>query len=62
MQLNLRLAQAYSRLGRNSDAASAYERSRSAAVAALAGGKGDKERLQAARDAADAGLKTVKGG
>lgn len=62
VQLNLRLAQAYSRLGRNSDAASAYERSRQAADSALASGKGDKDRIQAARDAADAGLKTVRGG
>ena len=62
VELNRRLAQAYARLGRNSEAASAYERSRSAAEAALASGKGDRERLQAARDAADAGLKTVKGG
>jgi Tfp pilus assembly protein PilF len=61
VQLNLRLAQAYSRLGRNSEAASAYERSRQAADAALKSGKGDKDRLQAARDAADAGLKTVRG-
>ncbi|RYG26360.1 tetratricopeptide repeat protein [bacterium] len=62
VQLNLRLAQAYSRLGRNSDAASAYERSRQAADAAIASGKGDKDRLQAARDAAEAGLRTVRGG
>ena len=62
VNLNRRLAQAYGRLGRNSDAAAAYERSRAAAVAALASGKGDKERLQSARDAAEAGLKTVKGG
>ncbi len=62
VELNRRLAQAYSRLGRNSEAAAAYERCRSAADAALASGKGDKERLQAARDAADAGLRTVKGG
>jgi Tfp pilus assembly protein PilF len=62
VQLNLRLAQAYSRLGRNSDAAQAFERSRSAADVALKSGKGDKERLTAARDAADAGLRTVRGG
>ena len=62
VDLNRRLAQAYGRLGRNSEAATAYERSRAAAVAALASGKGDKERLQSARDAAEAGLKTVKGG
>ncbi len=62
VQLNLRLAQAYTRLGRNSEAAAAYERTRSAAASALASGKGDKDRLQAARDTADAGLKTVKGG
>ncbi len=62
VDLNRRLAQAYGRLGRNSDAAAAYERSRAAANAALASGRGDRERLQAARDAADAGLKTVKGG
>ena len=62
VELNRRLAQAYSRLGRNSEAASAYERCRAAADAALASGRGDKERLQAARDAADAGLRTVKGG
>lgn len=62
VELNRRLAQAYSRLGRNSEAAAAYERCRSAAAAALASGKGDKERLQAARDAAEAGLRTVKGG
>lgn len=62
VQLNLRLAQAYSRLGRNSEAAQAYERSRAAADQALKSGKGDKERLTAARDAADAGLRTVRGG
>ncbi len=62
VQLNLRLAQAYSRLGRNSEAAQAFERSRSAADSALKSGKGDKERLTAARDAAEAGLRTVRGG
>ena len=59
--LNLRLAQAYSRLGRNSDAAAAYERSRAAADSALAGGKGNKELLTEQRATADAGLKTVRG-
>lgn len=62
VQLNLRLAQAYSHLGRSGDAASAYERSRTAAAAALKNGKGDRERLQAAHDAAEAGLRTVRGG
>ena len=61
IDLNRRLAQAYGHLGRNSDAAAAYERSRAAAVSALASGKGDRERLQSARDAAEAGLKTVRG-
>lgn len=60
--LNLMLAQAYGRLGRNSDAAQAYERSKAAAEAAIASGKGDRERLQAQRDAAEAGLRTVRGG
>lgn len=62
VQLNLRLAQSYSRLGRNSEAATAYERCKSAAENALASGRGNRERLQAARDAAEAGLRVARGG
>ncbi len=61
VDLHLRLAQAYDRLGRKSDAAAAYERTRAAADAALASGKGNKELLQEQRATADAALKTVRG-
>ncbi len=59
--LNQRLGQAYERLGRTGDAASAYERAARAHEAALASGKGDKERTKAALDSCRQALKVLKG-
>lgn len=61
VSINQRLGQAYDRLGRASDAAGAYQRAISAADAAIAGGRGDKDRLQAVKDACQSALRALQG-
>ena len=56
------LGQAYSHLGRKSDAIAAYQRVISAADSAIRAGKGDANLLKAQRDAAQAALNSLQGG
>lgn len=61
-QINQRLAQCYEKLGRQSDAVQAYQRSIQALEKAIASGKGDKERLATALDSSKQALKVLQGG
>jgi Tfp pilus assembly protein PilF len=61
-QINQRLAQCYEKLGRQSDAVQAYQRSIQALEKAIASGKGDKDRLATALDSSKQALKVLQGG
>ncbi|HWA84051.1 MAG TPA: tetratricopeptide repeat protein [Fimbriimonadaceae bacterium] len=58
---NQRLAQCYEKLGRNSDAVSAYGRAIDALQSAIASGRGDKDRLGAALDSCKQAVKVLGG-
>lgn len=60
--LNQRIGQAYSRLGRNSEAADAYRRCISACEAAIANGTGNRARHEAVKSTAEQALKVLQGG
>jgi tetratricopeptide (TPR) repeat protein len=60
--LNQRLGQAYERLGRTSEAADAYRRCIAACDAAMAGGRGDRSRLEQRKATAQQALKVLQGG
>lgn len=61
ISLNQRLGQSYQRIGRSSEAASAYNRSIVAAESAIAAGKGNRASLEATIDSCRAALKVVQG-
>ena len=61
-QVNQRLAQCYEKLGRQSDAVQAYQRSIQALEKAIASGKGDRDRLTTALDSSKQALKVLQGG
>lgn len=58
---NQRLAQCYEKLGRNSDATSAYNRAIDALQSAIGSGKGDKDRLNAALESCKQAIKVLGG-
>ncbi|AIE83621.1 tetratricopeptide repeat protein [Fimbriimonas ginsengisoli] len=60
--LNRRLAQAYERLGRTSDASDAYRRCISAIDSALASGRGNRDNLSNTRSLCEQALKVLQGG
>ena len=60
--VNQRLGQCYEKLGRVSDAVSAYSRAISSLQAEIDGGRGDKNRLLAALDSSKQALKNLQGG
>ncbi|MEA2554412.1 MAG: hypothetical protein QOJ65_2588, partial [Fimbriimonadaceae bacterium] len=60
--INQRIGQCYERLGRTSDAKEAYSRAITALETAIAGGRGNKERLLAALDSSKQALKNLQGG
>lgn len=62
VSLNRRLGQAYERLGRNSDAVTAYQRCMSAIDSAISSGRGDKERLASTRGVCEQAVKVLQGG
>lgn len=58
---NQRLAQCYEKLGRNSDALSAYGRAINSLQSAIDSGRGDKDRLSAALDSCKQAVKVLGG-
>jgi hypothetical protein len=61
IRLNQMLGRIYERLGRTSDAVSAYDRAVSACKTALDSGKGDRSRIQATMDTCEQASKTLGG-
>lgn len=61
VSVNQRLAQAYERSGRKSDAIGAYSRAIAAAEGAIASGRGNRGRLEAAIESCKAALKVLQG-
>jgi tetratricopeptide (TPR) repeat protein len=61
IRLNQRLGQAYTKLGRTSDAISAYSRAVEACQQALQSGKGDKANIQATLDSCQQATKVLGG-
>jgi Tfp pilus assembly protein PilF len=59
---NQRLAQCYERLGRTSDAKSAYSHAITAIQTQINGGRGNKDRLMAALNSSQQALKNLQGG
>jgi tetratricopeptide (TPR) repeat protein len=60
--LNQRIAQSYSRLGRNSEAAEAYRRCIAACDSAIANGRGNRARHESVKATAEQALKVLQGG
>lgn len=60
--LNRRLALAYEKLGRRSDAADSYRKCISAIDAALAAGRGNRDSLTSTKEVCDQALKVLQGG
>jgi len=62
VSVNQRLGQAYEKLGKAENAATAYKRAIAAGEAAIAGGKGNRDRIQSAVDVCRQALRVLQGG
>jgi hypothetical protein len=61
VSVNQRLGQAYEKLGKGNDAATAYKRAIAAGEAAIASGRGNKDRIQSAVDVCRQALRVIQG-